>query len=196
MVSPQGYAGRGHLAYYWSPDWGDTWIGHPDNPVLEPGQFPDGVPYYGFQRTPTFLVDNKYHRYIFAYNASINANTEPQRRRTYIAIAQRPDPTNIKWSPQNNSTFWLMSIVSNPSGDMKLVFQIPEAGHLEVSIYSMSGRLLVKVGNGRYGAGRKEVVWDGKAGNWRVPAGVYIVQGTFKAGEQIAGITWGRIVVQ
>ena len=69
MVSNQNYAGSGHIAYYWSPDWGDTWIGHPDNPIIAPGQFPDGVPDQGFQRTPTLVVDDVYNRYNLAYNA-------------------------------------------------------------------------------------------------------------------------------
>jgi hypothetical protein len=88
-VSNQNYAGFGHLAYYWSPDWGDTWIGHPDNPIIAPGQFPEGVPSAGFQRTPTLLVDEEYGRYIIAYNAGHDVN-EKWKRRTYLATASRP----------------------------------------------------------------------------------------------------------
>jgi hypothetical protein len=88
-VSNQNYAGFGHIAYYWSPDWGDTWIGHPDNPVLAPGQFPDGVPTDGFQRTPAILIDEEYNRYIIAYNAGHDI-TQRWKRRTYLAVASRP----------------------------------------------------------------------------------------------------------
>ncbi len=88
-VSNQNYAGFGHLAYYWSPDWGDTWIGHPDNPIIAPGQFQKGVPATGFQRTPTLLIDEEYGRYILAYNAGHDIN-EKWKRRTYLATAQRP----------------------------------------------------------------------------------------------------------
>ena len=88
-VSNQNYAGGGAIAYYWSPDWGDTWIGHPDNPIIIPGQFPDGVPSAGFQRTPTLLIDEDYGRYILAYNAGHDIN-EKWKRRTYLAIASRP----------------------------------------------------------------------------------------------------------
>jgi len=88
-VSNQNYAGGGHLAYYWSPDWGDTWIGHPDNPIIVAGQFPDGVPAEGFQRTPTLIVDDGYGRYILAYNAGHDVD-ESWKRRTYIAVASRP----------------------------------------------------------------------------------------------------------
>jgi hypothetical protein len=88
-VSNQNYAGFGHIAYYWSPDWGDTWIGHPDNPIIAPGQFPDGVPAQGFQRTPTLLIDEEYGRYILGYNAGHDIN-QKWKRRTYIATAPRP----------------------------------------------------------------------------------------------------------
>jgi hypothetical protein len=89
-VSNQNYAGFGHLAYYWSPDWGDTWIGHPDNPIIAPGQFPEGVPTEGFQRTPTLLIDEDYERYILAYNAGHDI-TQKWKRRTYLATASRPE---------------------------------------------------------------------------------------------------------
>jgi len=90
MVSNQNYAGSGHISYYWSPDWGNTWIGHPDNPIIAPGQFPDGVPSEGFQRTPTLLIDEEYNRYILAYNAGHDIN-EKWKRRTYVATALRPE---------------------------------------------------------------------------------------------------------
>jgi hypothetical protein len=88
-VSNQNYAGGGIIAYYWSPDWGDTWIGHPNNPIIAPGQFPEGVPAEGFQRTPTLLIDEEYGRYILAYNAGHDVN-EAWKRRTYLAVASRP----------------------------------------------------------------------------------------------------------
>jgi hypothetical protein len=88
-VSNQNYAGFGHIAYYWSPDWGETWISHPDNPIIAPGQFPDGVPSEGFQRTPTLLIDEEYGRYILAYNAGHDIN-QKWKRRTYLATASRP----------------------------------------------------------------------------------------------------------
>ena len=89
MVSNQNNPGSGHIAYYWSPDWGDTWIGHPDNPIIAPGQFPEGVPSQGFQRTPTLLIDEEYNRYVLAYNAGHDTN-ESWQKRTYLATASRP----------------------------------------------------------------------------------------------------------
>jgi PKD repeat protein len=90
-VSNQNYAGGGRISYFWSPDWGDTWIAHPLNPILIPGTHPNGVPANGFQRTPTLLIDEEYGRYILAYNAGNDIN-EKWKRRTYIATATRPAP--------------------------------------------------------------------------------------------------------
>jgi hypothetical protein len=88
-VSNQNYATGGRLAYYWSPDWGDTWFGHPSNPIIVPGTHPDGVPATGFQRTPSLMVDEAHNRYILAYNAGYDT-AERWRRRTHIALASRP----------------------------------------------------------------------------------------------------------
>lgn len=93
IVSNQNYAGGGKISYFWSPDWGDTWIAHPDNPIIVPGAYPDGVPSTGFQRTPTLLIDEEYNRYILAYNAGHDI-TEKWKRRTYLATASRPANNN------------------------------------------------------------------------------------------------------
>ncbi|MHC4130219.1 MAG: dockerin type I repeat-containing protein, partial [Planctomycetota bacterium] len=90
-VSNQNYAMGGRIAYYWSPDWGETWVGHPSNPIIVPGTHPDGVPATGFQRTPTLLVDEQYRRYVLAYNAGHDID-EPWKRRTHLAVAPRPAP--------------------------------------------------------------------------------------------------------
>jgi hypothetical protein len=90
-VSNQNYAMGGRIAYYWSPDWGETWVGHPSNPIIVPGTHPDGVPATGFQRTPTLLVDEQYRRYVLAYNAGHDID-QSWKRRTHLAVAQRPAP--------------------------------------------------------------------------------------------------------
>jgi len=123
IVSNQNYAGFGHIAYYWSPDWGDTWFGHPDNPIIAPGQFQEGVPATGFQRTPTLLIDEEYNRYILAYNAGHDVN-EKWKRRTYLATAPRPinhppdapsieGPMNVKVGEDNEFIFSAV----DPDGD-------------------------------------------------------------------------------
>jgi len=124
MVSNQNYAGSGHIAYYWSPDWGDTWIGHPDNPIIAPGQFPLGVPSDGFQRTPTLLIDEEYSRYILAYNAGHDIN-EKWKRHSYLATASRtannqPDTPTITGPIEGNPGniyYYNFSNCIDPEGD-------------------------------------------------------------------------------
>jgi len=98
-VSNQNYAKGGRIAYYWSPDWGDTWQGHPDNPILVAGTHPDGVPATGFQRTPSLVIDEKFNRYILAYNAGNDSATK-WKKRTYLAVARRPAQSSISSTPK------------------------------------------------------------------------------------------------
>ncbi|MFG0252917.1 MAG: hypothetical protein ACF8NJ_08605 [Phycisphaerales bacterium JB038] len=122
-VSNQNYATHGRIAYYWSPDWGDTWYGHPDNPILVPGTHPDGVLATGFQRTPALMVDEEYNRYILAYNAGHDANTHWQRR-TYIALADRPAPPCVGdldgdgFTTQSDLGLLLASYLFDAGGDL------------------------------------------------------------------------------
>jgi hypothetical protein len=194
-VSNQNYAGYGHLAYYWSPDWGDTWFGHPDNPIIAPGQFPDGVPATGFQRTPTLLVDEQFHRYIIAYNAGVDT-VEPWRRRTYLAVASRPDATSVHEDLSSGSSLRLVSIEPNPGpGETRLDFLLPAPGRLGVRIYAVTGRLVAEVGERECAVGRQSVFWDKTAGGVPVPSGVYFVRGILEANGRTVGEARGRIVV-
>jgi hypothetical protein len=194
-VSNQNYAGHGHLAYYWSPDWGNTWFGHPDNPIIAPGQFPEGVPATGFQRTPTLLIDEEYHRYILAYNAGHDAD-ESWRRRTYLAVADRPaGPVAVEEDPSDDSDFRLVHVEADlGGGGTRLDFLLPRAGRLEVGIYTVSGRLVAKV-SGDYTAGRQSVLWNKTADGSKVPSGLYLVRGVLQAGGFRVGQATGRIVI-
>ena len=194
-VSNQNYAGYGHLAYYWSPDWGDTWFGHPDNPIIAPGQFPDGVPATGFQRTPTLLVDDVYHRYILAYNAG-HDTVEPWRRWTYLATASRPEATSVAEDLPSGSSLRLVTIAPNPGArETRLEFLLPEPGRLGVRIYTVTGRLVVDLGEVECFAGPQSVHWDKTAGGVPVPSGVYLVRGVLEVNGSSVDEARGRIVV-
>ena len=88
-VSNQNHATGGRLAYYWSPDWGVTWLGHPDNPIIVPGTHSKGVPATGFQRTPALMIDEEHGRYVLAYNGGLDVSVQWQKR-TWLAVATRP----------------------------------------------------------------------------------------------------------
>jgi len=194
-VSNQNYAGYGHLAYYWSPDWGDTWYGHPDNPIIAPGQFPDGVPASGFQRTPTLAVDDTYHRYILAYNAGHDA-AEPARRHTHLALASRPDVTSVPEAATGASALQLVAIAPNPGpGDTRLDFHLTEPGRLGVRVFSVAGRLIADLGERERGAGPATVSWDRTACDLPVPSGVYLVRGTLQMDGRPTSEARGRVVV-
>ena len=195
-VSNQGYAGYGHLAYYWSPDWGDTWISHPDNPIIAPGQFPDGVPAAGFQRTPTLLVDEEYHRYILAYNAGHDAG-EPWRRRTYLATAERPvGLSKIDEDLPESVGFRLLSVGPNPSTiDTRFDFFLPKPGRLKVRIYTVTGRLITELDERKHTRGRQTVMWDRTSDNPPLPSGIYLMRATFESDGRVVGETEGRVVV-
>ena len=142
-VSNQNYALGGRIAYYWSPDWGDTWIGHPDNPIIVPGEFPNGVPVEGFQRTPTLAIDEEYNRYVLAYNAGHDAEVQWQKR-TYLAVADRPasDLSGVDAESVSDFKLRIDSITPNPGhGDSRINFVLPVAGRLLVrSWHWMKGR--------------------------------------------------------
>jgi hypothetical protein len=194
-VSNQNHAGHGHLAYYWSPDWGDTWYEHPDNPIIAPGQFPDGVPAAGFQRTPTLVVDDEYSRYILAYNAG-HDTVEPWKRRTYLATASRPDETSVEEGLPEASSLRFVSALPNPgAGQTRLEFLLPEPGRLRVRIHAVTGRLVADLGETGRDAGRCSVSWDRTAGGVPVSSGVYFVRGVLEAGEGRASEATGRLVV-
>lgn len=197
-VSNQNYAGYGHLAYYWSPDWGDTWFGHPDNPIIAPGEHPDGVPVTGFQRTPTLLIDEEYNRYILAYNAGHDAD-EHWRKRTHLAVADRPDldPSSIGPIVNSSIDFRLDSIEPNPSVDGATIrFVLPVAGRLRVGIFGVDGRLVAKIIDEDYAAGRHALVWDRtSADGTRLSSGIYLVHGTFEVEGRRASRERGRLVI-
>lgn len=179
-VSNQNYAGFGHLAYYWSPDWGDTWIGHPDNPIIAPGEHPLGVPDTGFQRTPTLLVDDEFNRYIIAYNAGHDAG-EPARRHTHLAVAERPQVSTQVHDFTPEDQFRLLAVDSRPGGtEARFHFNLPEAGHLKVDLYSVTGRKVGEIEESYFERGHRVLKWNmtGRGGS-SLPSGLYLIKASF-----------------
>ncbi len=178
MVSNQNYAGSGHIAYYWSPDWGDTWIGHPDNPIIAPGQFPNGVPARGFQRTPTLVVDDVYNRYILAYNAGHDVQQQ-WKRRTYIATASRPGFAS-------NDDLHQIQNYPNPFNlTTTISFSTRVRTNIELTIYNFTGQKIRLLVDKELHSGNHSVLWNGKDDNNQpVPTGVYFYNfkmGTFNS---------------
>jgi len=197
-VSNQNYARGGFLAYYWSPDWGDTWYGHPDNPIIVPGDSDDGVPASGFQRTPTLAIDEEHERYILAYNAGDDAAVHHQRK-TYLALADRPAPISTHVDEQSDTTLHLRieSIAPNPGpGQVVIRFVMAGPGKLRARIYGVDGRLVARVVDDHLEAGTHTMVWDKRdpLGS-SVPSGIYLLRADLEVGGRRVAQAEGRVLV-
>jgi len=190
-VSNQNYAGSGHIAYYWSPDWGDTWFGHPDNPIIAPGQFPNGVPAQGFQRTPALVVDDVFNRYILAYNAGHDIE-EQWKRRTYIATATRPVHTSIS-DIHNSIDPEQIRCYPNPFNSKTTIsFSTNINSHIELVIYDLKGQKVRTIIDTELTKGLHSFFWDGKDNkNQYVSSGIYFY--TIIAGKSRST---GKIILQ
>ena len=163
-VSNQNYAGFGHIAYYWSPDWGDTWISHPDNPIIAPGQFEDGVPGEGFQRTPALVVDDEFNRYILAYNAGHDAE-EKWKKRTYLATASRPVITSNEEKYLQSDILHVKGFPNPFSVSTTISFSVAEKGHIELTIYDLKGQKIHTLVDEVLNPGNHSFVWFGNDKN-------------------------------
>ena len=173
-VSNQNYAGFGHIAYYWSPDWGDTWLSHPDNPIIAPSQFPNGVPAEGFQRTPAIVVDEVYHRYILVYNAGHDAS-EPWKRRTYIATASRPVITSVQTIHNSVEDLYLINYPNPFSNTTTISFYLFAKARVKLAVYNCTGEQIKLLADEERNSGKHEVLWDGQnCHQQEVSPGIYI----------------------
>ena len=180
-VSNQNYARGGRIAYYWSPDWGDTWFGHPDNPIIVAGEDPDGVPATGFQRTPTLMIDEQYDRYVLAYNAGHDADVQWQKR-TYLAVAERPldNPTAVADEPVIDLGFRIDTIAPNPfNASTVLRFVANRDGRARLKVYDLAGRLVSTLIDGPVSAGPNELYWRPQG----LASGAYLLR--LEMGDQV-----------
>lgn len=64
-----------------------------------------------------------------------------------------------------------------------IAFTNPSAGAVQVAVHDFAGRRLAVLADGRFGAGRHELVWDGRDARGReLPSGVYLVRVTTQNG--------------
>ncbi len=85
----------------------------------------------------------------------------------------------------------LRSMPNPASGSVVVHFYLPGAGQASVAVHDASGRVVARVADGLFAAGRHDLQWSGRddAGR-RVPAGVYFVRL-----ENCAGIRSSKIAV-
>jgi hypothetical protein len=81
--------------------------------------------------------------------------------------------------------------VPNPfRGMTRLRFGLPNAAEVEFSIYDLAGRRVICLEKGRFPAGYRTVLWDGRDGRGRpVAAGVYfyrlLANGSVRGGKMV-----------
>ena len=67
-----------------------------------------------------------------------------------------------------------LAISPNPAhGQCRFSFGLPREGKVRLRLFDLQGRLVNEVANGTFGAGRHEVVWDGRGPGGALAAGLY-----------------------
>jgi hypothetical protein len=76
------------------------------------------------------------------------------------------------------SRFALVAVSANPvRGAASLMLMVPEAGHVRVAVYDVSGREVALLTDGELAAGRHPLTWNTNADR-RTPSGIYFVRAT------------------
>jgi WD40 repeat protein len=79
----------------------------------------------------------------------------------------------------------------NPSTTLR--FGLPEAGHVRLAVYDVTGSVVRTLVDGHVEAGMREVAWDGRDANGReVASGVYVYRLTAKQGVVTRRMTLAR----
>ncbi len=75
----------------------------------------------------------------------------------------------------------------NPAsgGSVTVPFAVGEAGHVEVSVFDLSGRLVATPLSGERASGEHSAVWDGKSGGVPAPPGVYFIRVSAPSGSAV-----------
>ena len=83
-----------------------------------------------------------------------------------------------------------LTVAPNPFNPRTVVsFELSEAGEVAVAVHDVQGRLVRRLAAGAYGAGRHELVWDGRDDRGRAAgAGVYLVRLSAPQGEAVTRI--------
>jgi len=73
--------------------------------------------------------------------------------------------------------FALTSVAPNPTRDgVQVEFTVGRKATVRLSVWDVQGRLVAVLTDGTRPAGRYHVIWDGRAGQQRAPAGTYLVR--------------------
>jgi outer membrane protein assembly factor BamB len=169
------------LLYALSPDGETAWIDrdiwslHDQGPALEADgtlvvatHSPQGL--IAFATGSRGLADSAWPK--FRRNSANTGN------------AAAPEPPNSVRRPVPPISFDLAGAYPNPfNPGTAVVFRLASAGRARVEVFDCSGAVVAVLADGWFGAGRREVRWDGRdRGGREVPAGVYLVRISASAG--------------
>lgn len=120
--------------------------------------------------------------------------SEPQGRRDFV-FTSRGHYTHLEAESSADQPQAGLNVAVTPlaagSPGAEIAFSLERADDVRIDIFSVSGRLVRTVSQGRLEAGRHAMVWDGRdADNQKVSAGVYFCQ--VKASQQSDS---GRVLI-
>jgi len=119
------------------------------------------------------------------YTAPMTVSTSAYPALAERAVAERTSLDLAASAPLQES----LSVYPDPSpGASQVVFQLPVASRVELSILDLSGRRIRKLADGSMPAGRQVVPFNGEA----LRAGVYIIRLNTSAGTEIRKIVIAR----
>jgi len=69
-----------------------------------------------------------------------------------------------------------LTVVSSPAGHAEFNLAVAEPGHLRLSIFDVTGRLVRRLWDAPLAAGRHTIAWDGRDSGGRLLTGVYFAR--------------------
>jgi FlgD Ig-like domain len=86
----------------------------------------------------------------------------------------RRDAAVLAVEPRREAT---LAAFPNPfRGSVRMTLSLPAPGDWTVDVFDVHGRMVRRLGDGPFAAGRHEITWDGRRSNGRsAPAGLYFV---------------------
>ena len=93
-------------------------------------------------------------------------------------ISIEKGPSSVEGAPHGGAAAYLGPASPNPfTSSTAIGYSLPAAGHVTISVYDLSGRLVAQLVDAEMPAGRDEVVWGGiDLSGSMLPGGVYTVR--------------------
>ncbi|HWN82357.1 MAG TPA: FG-GAP-like repeat-containing protein, partial [Candidatus Udaeobacter sp.] len=102
--------------------------------------------------------------------------------------------TGVEATDAPPAAAWLQAGIPNPfTVSTEIAYALPQAAHLELGVYDVSGRKVAILAQGSAPAGRHVVRWDGRSAAGRpLPAGIYLVRLDFPGHQEAMKVVLAR----